>query len=60
MLRVSMCRPAMNMRRLEIRVFLASRDCGVLNSILVGTAGAQVFTVVSWCLPFYEAHLKHY
>lgn len=55
-----MCRPAMNMRRLEIRVFLASRDSGVLNSILVGTAGAQVFTVVSWCLPFYEAHLIHY
>lgn len=33
MLRINVCRPAVNMCRLEIRMFLAIRDSGGLNSI---------------------------
>lgn len=33
------------MHRLEIRIFLAIRDSGGLNSVLVGTAGAKGFTM---------------
>lgn len=43
--KISMCRKAMNKRKLEIRMFLAIRDSGGLNSILVGTAGAKVFII---------------
>lgn len=42
---LSMYRPAMNTHRLEIRIFLAIRDSGGLNSILVGTTGAKVFII---------------
>lgn len=39
--KISMCRTAMNKRKQEIRMFLAIRDSGGLNSILMGTAGAE-------------------